>query len=636
MAKGSVANKSKEKSVKTNTGQVVVISPQQKWDTDLRLWTSGLLLAVALLLYGNTLCNDYALDDGLMFTNNKLVTSGISGIGGILSHDSFYGGIGSAYSMNGGRWRPLSLISFAIEDQFFGMKPWIGHLINVLLYALTAILLMNFFKKFVFKKNIWIPFFIALLFVIHPIHTEVVANIKSRDEIFSLLFLILTLYYCLKWKMENGLPSLFKALLCYVLALLSKENGLTFVLIIPVTLYFFSQSEIKNQKSEILSSTLPFIAIAVFYIFIRIGLIGFSTAPVSELLDNPFLLATTGEKFATIFYALFYYLRLLIFPHPLLFDYSFNQIPYRHFTDASVIVSLLIHIGLAVYVLKNWKRKDKLVWCILFYLASIFIVSNIAVSVGATLAERFLYQPSIGFCVAVVILIKGALDKIAGENLQLKTKLAVALSVLVFIPAAAKTISRNIDWKNDFTLFTHDQKLSPNNARAATYAGIRYTTEGDSVTDPNKKREYWGKALELFYHAYDIYPNSASNYFNWGVVYSRMDSLERAEWAWSEGRKIKPNSTLLQQYDKFMSEKFYRMGLEKGLNKDSKDLKQSIILLNKAVKYDPSNAEYWYNLGGAYFTNAQADSALFCFENTLSIDPNHANALRGLQALKNK
>jgi len=650
MAKRSVANKTKEKSAKPAAKQPAVINPQpainireQKQNADLRLWTSALLIAVALLLYGNTLFNDYALDDGLMFTNNKLVTQGISGIGGILSHDSFYGGLGNAYSMNGGRWRPLSLISFAVENQFFGMKPWIGHLINVLLYALTAILLMNFFKKFVFKKNIWIPFFIAFLFVIHPIHTEVVANIKSRDEIFSLLFLILTLHYCLKWhlgagkwEMKQGLPSLLKGLLCYALALLSKENGLTFVFIIPVTLYFFSPSQIKNLKSEILLPTLPFIAVAALYVFLRIGLIGFSTVPVKELLDNPFLFATTGEKFATIFYALFYYLRLLVFPHPLLFDYSYNQIPLHHFTDTTVIASLLIHLGLAYYVWKNWESKDRLTWCILFYLASIFIVSNIVVSVGATLAERFLYQPSIGFCVAVVIVAKRALDKIPVENSRLRTQLAVALSILVFIPAAAKTISRNNDWKNDFTLFTHDQKLSPNNARATTYAGIRYTTEGDSIADLTKKKEYWLKALELFYRAHEIYPNSASNYFNWGVVYSRMDSLERAEWAWNEGRKIKPNSSLLEQYDKFLAEKYYRMGLEKGLNKESKDLKQSIVYLYKAAKYDPTNAEYWYNLGGAYFTNSQLDSARFCFEKTLSLDPNHSNALRGLQALKGK
>src|SRR5439155_24747091 len=94
---------------------------------------SAILLAVTLLLYGNTLFNDYALDDGLMFTNNKLVTKGISGIGGIISHDSFYGGLGTMYSLNGGRWRPLSLISFAVEFQFFGLTPWLSHLINVIL-----------------------------------------------------------------------------------------------------------------------------------------------------------------------------------------------------------------------------------------------------------------------------------------------------------------------------------------------------------------------------------------------------------------------------------------------------------------------------------------------------------------------
>ena len=492
---------------------------------------------------------------------------------------------------------------------------------------------MKLLNQYIFKKNIYLSFFTALLFIIHPLHTEVVANIKSRDEILSLIFLLLTVQFTFQFiskkEKRRGL-SLLLASVFYFLALLSKENGLTFIFIIPLTLRFFS----KAKSKEIFYASLPIVIIAVAYILFRVLYLGFSNAKVTELLDNPYLLATTEERFATIFFVLLYYFRLLLYPHPLTYDYSYNQVPYRHFSDPLVIFSVLIHIGLAWFVFKKWQSKDPLAWCILFYLLSMFIVSNMAINVGTFLAERFLYQSSIAFCMAFIILSDKLLTIIAKENPKLKTQLVTALCVVLFIPASAKTIT-NHDWRNDSALFMHDEKISSGSARAATYAAVRYSTDADTMKDSIMQRQYRLEGLKMCEKSYSIYPNSTSNYFNWGVIYSRLDSLDKAEWAWNEARKIRPNSSQLQQYDKYLAEVYFNMGLKKGLGtNESKNIKQAIAYLRKAVSYDSTNPEYIYNLGGAYFSNAQYDSAKICWQKTLEIKPDHVEAKKGLSALK--
>src|SRR3982750_3652930 len=102
------------------------------------------ILAIALLaflLYGNTLFNQYALDDGMVLTDNKFVQKGISGIPDIISHDSFYGSIGDSKNLTGGRYRPLSLVMYAVEVSFFGNNTSVHHFFNILFYALTCVVL---------------------------------------------------------------------------------------------------------------------------------------------------------------------------------------------------------------------------------------------------------------------------------------------------------------------------------------------------------------------------------------------------------------------------------------------------------------------------------------------------------------
>ena len=145
-------------------------------------------------------------------------------------------------------WRPLSMITFSIEVGIFGKnKPGYSHFINVLIYAAIVVLIFLFLYWYIFKE-IRISFFAALLFAIHPIHTEVVANIKSRDELLCLFFLLVSLHQLWKFILVKNNRYLIISLLCYFISLTSKETSFTFIAGIPVMLYFFSNLNRNSEK----------------------------------------------------------------------------------------------------------------------------------------------------------------------------------------------------------------------------------------------------------------------------------------------------------------------------------------------------------------------------------------------------
>ncbi|HWB64464.1 MAG TPA: hypothetical protein VG603_13190, partial [Chitinophagales bacterium] len=196
-----------------------------------------------VLLYANTFHNGYVLDDKGIIQDNQYVQQGLKGIGGIFGSDVWH-----FQNINLGYYRPLSLVTFAVEHQFFGNNPYISHIINVLLFALTGflvcLLLMHIFRQYS-------PFFslaIALLFVAHPIHTEVVANIKSRDEILSFLNLIAALYFLLKaYSHKVDYKMLAFSALFFYLALLSKETAFAGIFIAPLVIYFATSKNFINS-----------------------------------------------------------------------------------------------------------------------------------------------------------------------------------------------------------------------------------------------------------------------------------------------------------------------------------------------------------------------------------------------------
>ncbi len=587
------------------------------------------LTLLVTLFYGNTLTNQFALDDGMVILENKFTLKGISGIPDILTHDSFYGAIGNNENLSGGRYRPLSLVAFAIEYEMAGTNPFVFHFFNIIYYLLTCIIFLLLLRKFVFKDQPLAAFAATLLFTIHPVHTEVVANIKSRDELFSLLFLLLTLFFLLQYCLEKKKAQyMLLSLLCFSLALLSKENGIIFAVIIPATIYFFTPKKLSSN----IAASLPFWMVISGYLLLRNAVLDPNPNEVKEVMDNPYLLASPAEKYATILMVLLRYLQLLFWPHLLTYDYSYKQVPYVDFSTPIVWISIAIHLLLLAIVFTGFRKKDLAGWCILFYLPGLLLVSNLFINIGAPMAERFLFQASAPFAIALTAVVGKLLHRLKGsEGLKLMGVTVVILPVMLL--CGWKTLDRNNAWHSNETLFLEDVRTSSRSARANVYAGVALIKLCDQATDDSIKRRYATASLQYLKIADTIKPLYISTLLNMGVAYSRLDSVQAAEAVWETARKVSPGNKKLIGYDRYLGEAYYKTGMEKAR---SKELEACIADLEKAVRYNPNNTNGWYNLGGAYFTTGQFKKAKKCWEKTLQLYPEYENAKAGLKALENQ
>ena len=219
----------------------------------------------AFLLYSNTLNHFYAIDDNIVIYSNKLVLQGYKNLPELLTKPYYYGSTGTEGDNQ--IYRPLSLLSFATDIELFGKNPFMfHHFMNVLLFALSSLFLFLLLKRLLKDQHILLPFIIALLYAAHPIHTDVVANIKSRDEILGFLFgLILALYTLFKYLDTNQKKYFVFSFIAYFIGIFAKENAITFLAVIPLTLYFFS--DIRFKKIFIL--TMPYVAIAIIFLVVR-------------------------------------------------------------------------------------------------------------------------------------------------------------------------------------------------------------------------------------------------------------------------------------------------------------------------------------------------------------------------------
>lgn len=293
-------------------------------------------ILLALACYGPTIGFDFALDDTLVITQNQFTQKGLRGIPEILSHDTFTGFFGEDKNLvAGGRYRPLSLVFFALEKSVAG-EAWMHHLINVVLFVLTVLLVFEFLRTALARlfppdQVNWIASLAALLFAVHPIHTEVVANIKSRDELLAFLLGLAALW--ISWKPGPGMLRNGASLLLFTLALFSKENA---VLWLPAGWLAYVLLDRQNWGAATKKISLFIFPVILFlsvrYLVLRQHL---GTPPPTEWLNNPFLkiaggkysLCSASEKWGSILYTLGYDLKMLLFPYPLTHDYFPNHFP---------------------------------------------------------------------------------------------------------------------------------------------------------------------------------------------------------------------------------------------------------------------------------------------------------------------
>jgi tetratricopeptide (TPR) repeat protein len=212
----------------------------------------------AFVLYANTIKHDYTWDDQIVITQNQITQKGIQGLKEIWTE--------AVYIPQRPIYRPIPQTVFALEHEFFANNASVAHALQILLYVFSCLVFLCLLQAFFPTINPYLLVFIALLFTVLPVHTEVVANVKSLDELLSLLFGLLSILFARKKQKHHGLISL----LFLFLALLSKVSFIS-LFWLPVYVLFrynelsgFLIQNLKKHKEYFLSFALLSIAIYVY------------------------------------------------------------------------------------------------------------------------------------------------------------------------------------------------------------------------------------------------------------------------------------------------------------------------------------------------------------------------------------
>jgi protein O-mannosyl-transferase len=624
--------------------------------TDPFRWHGWLVFLLGAAIYLNTLTHEFTQDDAIVIYDNMYTTKGISGLKGLFTKDTFFGFFkeeGKAKLVSGGRYRPLTPAMFAFEYQLVGKKPFLGHLINILLYGFLCLMVYKLLISMICHKDDsenkrLMVLAAALIYATHPIHTEAVANIKGRDEIMSMLGSVVALYSMLKYVDLRQIKYLIYACISFFLAFLSKENTITFLAIIPITLYYFRDLSIKD--SAINSAVL--LAPTILFLMIRSAILGndFGGTPM-ELMNNPFLKLVEGryipfdlsEKLATITYTLGKYVQLLVYPHPLTHDYYPRHIDIMHFSDIGVILSLILYAGIVYLALAGFKSKKVISYGLVFFLLTLSIVSNIVFPIGTNMSERFMFMPSLGFALVIAALLQKYVLEKSG-----KTTFFGILGILIAL-YSLKTITRNTVWESDFKLFTTDVNTSNKSAKVLNAAGGALTAEAFKEKDETKKREMLTKAISYLDQAVVVHPTYKNPYLIMGNAYYYLNDFEKSVTSYGKALAIDPEfkdafnnqAIALRDAGKYAGEKENDLQkaetyLVRAYQMTPNDL-ETVRLLGvmngikgnhaEAIKYfakvaegDP-NATAYLNLSNAYRNNGDLTNAEINLQKALKLDP---------------
>ncbi len=491
------------------------------------------IVAIAFLFYGNSIGNGYALDDNYVTATgpqnpNPRVQKGFAGIAEIFSSHYFES------EKQNFEYRPLVLTTFAIEYQFFGSNPHVSHFINIMLYALTGIVLLLVLTQLFAGFHALFPLFITVFFMAHPVHSEVVNNLKCRDELLSFLFGMLSLRAFLLHAKEGAFKHIAYGVIFLVVALLSKRTAILFAGLIPATLFLFT----NEKKQKIVLFALLLAGLYFVFEFVEQHLLSAERENRQyAFIENPlFHDKDLSHRIPTAFYALGYYIRLLIFPHPLSCYYGFKTIPVADWTSLFAWASILFHLFIGIYAVLSVRKKPILAYAIFIYLLGISPFTNLTRPIVGVIGERFIYFSSLGFCIALGYLFFAAFVR-EGNKMpdwkQWKPGIKI-MGILVLGLFFLKSVSRNSDWKDELTLFRADLKTNPNSCNLNYIAGNalskRIKTARNDAERSALIREataYYQRAVELMEEGKDLYPGDYVTLNNLGTIY--VDVLKRPD-----------------------------------------------------------------------------------------------------------
>lgn len=586
---------------------------KERWLKNKRIYV--LFLVLIFLFYGNSLKNKYSLDDdyitvtnfpvkGQPYTpNNKLIKDGFKSIPKIwlsrYAHDSE-----SSFD-----YRPVVTTSFAIEYAVFGQNPFISHLINILLYFAVIVLLfevLNILFQNDKDKTI-IAFITSLLFLIHPLHTEVVDSLKCRDELLATLFSLIALKHAFSFVSKPNFKDGILITLFLFLAFFSKLSAVLIMTAIPLMLFFYKKS---LYKKTILITLGLFVLYHLFQRFMTL-------MPEEELVrvfyrfENPLFTENFSflDKLFIGIKTFGFYIQMLLFPYPLRFYYGSNMFDFSNSINGYFIVAI-VFVSLCFFYFWKTKNKDFLFAFILLGLL-MFPFLNIFTPVAGILGERLMFIPSIAFCILLAIVIKPLFRNFNYTNpSQFISKPLSYLSIIILI-AMVYTINRNTNWYNKLSLFESDIPHLTKSSKANSLIANEYF---EMIRDQNFKENpqiLIQKCIQHYSRAVTNDSSFFSAYNNAGVIYySYLKDYTRAKRLFTLGIRHKP----------LYSQAYENLG---NCYKQEKNVAKAFECYKKSILIKPKEISSYLSCVNLFFDAKEYDKCLKFLKIAQSIFPNN-------------
>lgn len=506
-----------------------------------------LIALVAIVPHLNSLRGDFTFDDVGVICDNPMITGARATVWGQFTTVFYPGAL----------YRPLTMLSYLANARLGGGAAGY-HLVNVCLHAMVTILAFVVLRALLGSTQS--AALSAALFAVHPIHTEAVTSIVGRAELLAAFMVLLSLFALIRAAHHGGGHGwLLVSYGALAAGLLSKESAFT---AIPLCLIGYLWSKRSANARETACLIIPYVVLGAGYLGLRALVVGSLMLPSRpDLIDNPLAHVPALPRLETALVVLWQYLAQLVFPLRLSADYSFNEIPVvaspldPRFLGAAAVVA-----GLAIGVAVSARRAPVLSLAAALTVVPLMLTANVLFPIGTIKAERLMYLPSLGWCVACGWL---------ATHPRFRRRRAWLVGVsLVVVAYAGRTWVRNRDWRDNFTLFAATVHTSPDSAKVRHNLAVAYEQRGDidaamlhfrealaifpaydaaafGIGKIYEKKGLDDAALDWYAKATQLNWQMAKAHLNIGLIRYRRGQLELAATDLQTGLEAEPNNPRL-------------------------------------------------------------------------------------------
>lgn len=426
------------------------------------------------LVYLNTLTHEFVWDDNFQIVRNPFL-HGDEPLARLFVTD-VWGYTHPDQKGSSNYYRPLQMVTYRLISQMAGLKSSAFHAVNLLFHIFAT--LAGYLVVWQLTKSYPVAFAASVLFALHPIHTEAVVWIAALPELGCCLFFFLSFWLFLRAQESSSVSALTKpqslrlqvlSLLAFAVALFWKEMVLTLPILIGTYLFMvsYASESIVPRLLKSARQVFPYLGVVGGYLVVRYLVLGFISKVQHVWAMSP------AEFAMSVIYLAGTYWSKLILPLHLNSFYLFD--PVRSFSEARFLIAFFLLIGVGAWIAFAWRRFSVAAFAAAWVLVTLLPVFNIR-GVGANVfSERYLYIPSLGFCMLSAWMIVQSLKRVPSGVQKGLGGVVLALVALLY---SVQTVRRNRDWKDEFALFSSAVAESPRSAQMRASLAHSYLEKG--------------------------------------------------------------------------------------------------------------------------------------------------------------